>query len=126
MNAIGCRIWAIADGRIPLVSHGKEPAFTSHEKLCVLNTSDEEAELELTVYFSDAEPDGPYRLKVAPRRVRHVRINDLIDPRAIPLDAPYGLTIVSTVDVVVQFSRRDTSQGENAIMTTLAYPVRTT
>jgi hypothetical protein len=78
----------------------------------------------LTVYYPDSEPDGPYPLEVPPRRVRHVRINDLIDPRAIPLDVPYGLVIVSSVDVVVQFSRRDTSQGENAIMTTLAFPVR--
>ena len=123
LKSIGCRTWAIADGHVPLASHGKEPVFTSHDKLCILNTSTREAELDLTVYYADAEPDGPYALKVAPRRVRHVRVNDLIDPRAIPLDVPYGLVIVSTVDIVVQFSRRDTSQGENAIMTTLAYPV---
>ena len=124
MKSIGCRIWAIADGHIPRVSHGKEPAFTSHEKLCILNTSSDEAKLELTVYYHDMEPHGPYALQVPPRRVRHVRINDLINPQAIPLDVPYGLVIVSTVDVVVQFSRRDTSHGDNAIMTTLAYPVR--
>jgi hypothetical protein len=125
MTSIGSRIWAIADGHIPLASHGKEPAFTSHEKLSILNTSTDTAQLELTVYYTASEPDGPYRLQVPAQRVRHVRINDLIDPRAIPLDAPYGLVIVSTVEVIVQFSRRDTSQRENAIMTTLAYPVRT-
>ena len=124
MKALGCRVWAIGDGHIPLVSHGKEPTFTSQDKLCILNTSGEEARLELTVYYEEAEPDGPYALQVAPRRVRHIRINDLIDPRAIPLDVPYGLVITSNVNVIVQFSRRDTSQGENAIMTTFAYPVR--
>jgi hypothetical protein len=124
MSALGCRIWAIADGHIPLVSHGNEPAFTSHDKLCILNTSPDEARLELTVYYSEAEPDGPYVLQVPAKRVRHIRINDLINPRALPLNVPYGLVIVSTVDVIVQFSRRDTSQQENAIMTTLAYAVR--
>jgi hypothetical protein len=126
MKSIGCRIWAIADGHIPLVSHGKEPTFTSHDKLCILNTSGDEAQLELTVYYPESEPDGPYPLQVPPRRVRHIRVNDLINPRAIPLDVPYGLVIVSSVDVIVQFSRRDTSQDENAIMTTMAYPVRMT
>ena len=124
MKALGCRIWAICDGHIPRVSHGKEPTFTSHDKLCILNTSDQEARLELTLYYQEAEPQGPYPLQVAAQRVRHVRINDLVDPRAVPLDVPYGLVITPNVDVIVQFSRRDTSQGENAIMTTLAHPVR--
>ena len=124
MKALGCRIWAICDGHIPLVSHGKEPTFTSHDKLCILNTSSQDARVELTIYYQDAAPDGPYPLQVASERVRHVRINDLIDPRAVPLNVPYGLVITSDVDVIVQFSRRDTSQGENALMTTLAYPVR--
>jgi hypothetical protein len=92
--------------------------------LCVLNTSSQDARVELTIYYQDAAPDGPYPLQVASERVRHVRINDLIDPRAVPLNVPYGLVITSDVDVIVQFSRRDTSQGENALMTTLAYPVR--
>jgi hypothetical protein len=124
MKALGCRIWAICDGHIPLVSHGKEPTFTSHDKLCILNTSSQNARLELTIYYQDADPDGPYALQVASQRVRHVRINDLIDPRAVPLDVSYGLVITSDVDVIVQFSRRDTGQGENAIMTTLAHPIQ--
>ena len=124
MKPLGCRIWAIADGHIPLVSHGEEPTFTSHDKLCILNTGDQEARLEVTIYYQNAEPDGPYPLQIAAQRVRHVRINDLIDPRAVPLDVSYGLVITSNVDVIVQFSRRDTSQSENAIMTTFAHPVR--
>jgi hypothetical protein len=125
MKALGCRIWAIADGHIPRVGHGKEPAFTSHDKLCILNTSGDQADLELTLYYPAADPWGPYALVVPARRVRHIRINDLINPRAVPLDAPYGLVLVSTVEVIVQFSRRDTSQSENAIMTTLAHPIYT-
>jgi hypothetical protein len=124
MTSLGCRIWAIADGHIPHLSQGNEPTFTSHDKLCVLNTCNKEAQIELTLYFQDADPAGPYPLRVAARRVRHVRINDLIDPRAVPLDVPYGLVITSDVDIIVQFSRRDTSQGANAIMTTVAYPTR--
>jgi hypothetical protein len=123
MKPIGRKIWAIADGHIPLMSHGAEPEFTSVDKLCVLNTSDEEAELEITIYYSDAEPVGPYPLKVPAHRVRHVRFNDLIDPQAIPLDRPYAAVIRSSVTVIVQVTRRDTCQPANALMTTLAFPV---
>ncbi len=123
MKAVGRKTWAIADGHIPLTSHGDEPEFTSNDKLCVLNTSDQEASLEITIYYCERDPVGPYRLKVKPQRVRHVRFNDLIDPQAIPLDVPYGAVIRSSVPVVVQVSRRDTSQSDNALMTTLAFPV---
>jgi hypothetical protein len=124
MKPLGCQVWAIADGHIPLMSHGEERTFSSHDKLCILNTGDQAAQVEVIIYYQDADPDGPYPLQIAPQRVRHMRINDLINPRAVPLDVPYGLVITSNVDVIVQFSRRDTSRSENAIMTTLAHPVR--
>ena len=39
-DAIGRTTWAIAEGWIPPYSHGPEPAMTSHETACLLNTSD--------------------------------------------------------------------------------------
>jgi hypothetical protein len=59
---IGHRRWAIAESYIPGWSNGPEPQLTSHETACLLNTSDEEAHVEITVYFSDREPAGPYLL----------------------------------------------------------------
>ena len=123
MKAIGRTIWAFADGHIPLLSHGEEPDFVSADKLCILNASGKEAEVEITVYFAEAEPVGPYRLQVGARRVRHVRMNDLIDPQALPLDEPYGAVIQASVPVLVQVTRRDSGQAENALMTTMAFPV---
>jgi hypothetical protein len=78
--------------------------------------------LQLTIYYEDHEPVGPYPLKVAAQRVRHVRFNDLIDPQALPLDTPYAVLVVADHPVVVQFTRRDTSQAANSVATTLAYP----
>ena len=65
---------------------------------------------------------GPYPLKVSPRRVRHTRINDLMNPLAIPLDTDYAAVIESTVPIVVLFSRQDTRQAANVITFTLAFP----
>lgn len=45
------------------------------------------------------------------RRVRHVRINDLIDPQPIPLAVPYGMTVVSDMPLVLQVKHVDTSQA---------------
>ena len=40
---IGQTRWAIAEGYIPAYSNGPEPQFTSHETACMLNTSDQDA-----------------------------------------------------------------------------------
>ena len=118
---IGHRRWAIAEGYIPGWSNGPEPQFTSHETACLLNASDEEAHVEITVYFSDREPAGPYRLTIPARRTLHVRFNELSDPESIPTDTDYSSVIESDVPIVVQHSRLDSRQAENALLSTIAY-----
>lgn len=121
MADIGRRIWAIAEGYIPSSSHGPAPELTSHEAACILNAGDEEASVELTVYFTDRDPAGPYRLTVPPRRTVHLRFNDLEDPQPIPRDTPYASLLKASRPVVVQHTRLDSRQAENALMTTVAF-----
>src|SRR5438128_615261 len=104
---IGKRRWAIAEGYIPSRSNGPEPEMKSHETACILNTSDEDAHIEITIYFSGKEPVGPYRITVPARRTKHLRFNDLNDPQPIPLDTDYSSVIISDVPVVVQHTRLD-------------------
>ncbi len=118
---VGRRRWAIAEGYIPGWSNGPEPQFTSHETASLLNASDEEAHVEITVYFTDREPAGPYRVTVPPRRTLHVRFNALTDPEPIPPDTDYASVIESDVPVVVQHTRLDSRQAENALLSTIAY-----
>jgi|ERR1043165_6922448 hypothetical protein len=118
---IGKKIWAIAEGYIPYGSHGPAPQFTSHETVCILNTSDKEAHVEITIYFSDREPVGPYEFSIAAKRTRHLRFNDMKNPEPIPTDTDYSSVIVSDVPVVVQHTRLDSRQAENALLTTIAY-----
>jgi len=119
--AMGRRRWAIAEGYIPEGSTGPEPAMTSHETVCLLNTGDRDARVEITLYFTDREPAGPYRVTVPARRTRHVRFNDLTDPEPVPRGTDYAGTIVSDVPVVAQHTRLDSRQAENALMSTIAY-----
>lgn len=120
-RSIGKKCWAIAEGYIPEQSHGHEPEMTSHEAVCILNTGNDDAHILLTVYYSDREPVGPYGITVPARRTKHVRFNDLIDPLPIPLGTNYASVIESDVPVVVQHTRLDSRQAENAIMTTIAW-----
>jgi hypothetical protein len=121
MKPMGRTTWVIPGGHIPLYSTGHEPDYTSHDKLCVLNVADEEARLEIVIYYTDREPAGPYQVTVPARRTLHIRFNDLIDPEAIFLDVDYASVVTSNIPVVVQFSRLDSTQAANAIFSTIAW-----
>ena len=120
---IGVTTWVIADGYIPPTSTGRQPAMTSHDSVCMLNAGDTDAEIELHIYLTDAEPLGPYRLRIGARRAFHQRFNDLSDPEPVPVDTDYCCVIRSSVPIVVQHTRLDSRQAANALMTTIAHPV---
>jgi hypothetical protein len=120
-DPIGYRRWAIAEGHIPASSHGPEPALESHETACILNASDDDAHVEIELFFSDREPAGPYRVTVPARRARHVRFNDLSDPEPVPRATDYASVIESDVPVVVQHTRLDSRQSDLALLSTIAY-----
>jgi hypothetical protein len=75
------------------------------------------------LYFTNREPVGPYRLKVDPRRTRHMRFNDLSDPEPVPRDTPYSSVIQSDVPIVVQHTRLDSRDPHIALLSTIAFPV---
>lgn len=121
-DRIGATTWVIAEGYIPSYGHGPEPEFTSHESACMLNAGNRDAHVEITVYFADREPVGPYHVTVPARRTLHQRFNDLHDPAPIPRGTDYASVIVSDVPIVVQHTRLDSRQADNALLTTVAYP----
>lgn len=122
MPEVGSTRWTIPEGYIPSSSTGPEPEMTSHETACVLNAGDRDATVEITCYFADREPVGPYRVEVPARRTRHVRFNDLEDPEPLPRDTDYASLLTSDVPVVVQHTRLDSRQAENALLSTIAHP----
>ena len=121
-ETIGRNRWAIAEGYIPAWSHGPQPQMTSHETACLLNASDRPAAVSITIYFEDRDPVGPYHVEVGARRTLHLRFNDLTDPEPIPVDTPYASIIESDVPIVVQHTRLDSRQAENALISTVAFP----
>jgi hypothetical protein len=121
MHAMGRRRWAIAEGYIPMWSHGRRPELESHETACLLNAGETDAHVTLTVFFRDREPAGPYRITVGARRTVHLRFNDLTDPEPIPKGTDYASVIESDVPIVVQHTRLDSRQTRNALLSTIAF-----
>jgi hypothetical protein len=121
---LGSTVWVVPEGYLPASSTGPEPEMTSHGTLCILNTGDQPASIELTIYFADREPVGPYRLRVDPRRTLHQRFNNLDDPAPIPRGTDFASVLRADRPVVVQHTRLDSRQPANAIMTTIAYPAQ--
>lgn len=119
---IGRLRWAFAAGMAPSRGTGEEPAFTSRDQFGILNAGDAIANVRLTVHYAARASVGAYRIGVAPRRLRSLRVNDLIFPEAVRLDEAYGLVWESDRPVVVQVLRQDTRAAANAGLMTTAWP----
>ena len=119
--SVGKTEWAIAEGYIPGDSASDDPALVSHETACLLNCSERDANVAITLYFADREPVGPYRMTVPARRTRHVRFNDLDEPEPVPRDTDYASLIESDVPIVVQHTRLDSRHPNIALLSTIAF-----
>jgi hypothetical protein len=113
----------IADGYLSEWSQGPAPEFISHEAACILNAGSDAASVRLTVFFEDRDP-VEYALTVPARRTLHQRLGDLSDPEPIPAGLRYSSVVDADVPVVVQHTRLDSRQAANALLSTIAYPVR--
>lgn len=118
-DGVGRTVWAIAEGYLPGRSHGP-PELASHETACLLNAGEADAHVRLTVFFADREPAGPYRITVPARRTLHLRFNDLRDPE-LPVETDYASVFESDVPIVIQHTRLDSRQAEEALLSTMAY-----
>lgn len=121
-KAYGKKVWLIPDGFLHSVSLNEQ---VSHEAVCVLNTSDKDAVITLTLYFEDRDVMTGFKASCPAGRTHHIRLDRMVSESGekIPRDTPYALLVESTEPVVAQYSRLDTSAVEMALMTTIAYPV---
>lgn len=116
----GSKTWFIPDGFYPPISNGVYP---SHEAICVLNTGDADANIQITLYFEDRDKLEGFTAVCKAERTNHIRLDKIKNRQGegVPSGVPYAMMITSDVDVIVQYSRMDTTQAEMALMTTMAY-----
>lgn len=122
MKAYGKKTWLIADTYLNSISKN---ASISHESICVINTSDKDAKINLTLFFEDREKRSDFESFCAAGRTHHIRMDKLRSKSGeqVPRDVPYAVLLESDVELVVQYTRLDTSAAEMALMTTLGFPV---
>jgi len=122
MKAYGEKVWLIPDGYISGVSHN----IPSHDAVCVLNTSDKDAKINLTLYFEDRDKMDCFIVKCKAGKTHHIRMDRITgeNGKKVPVNTPYAILVESNIEVVVQYSRLDTTQSEMALMTTIAYAVK--
>ena len=122
MKAYGKKTWLIPDTYLNSVSKNTMP---SHESICVVNTSDIDANIKLTLFFEDREKRDDFESFCGAGKTHHIRLDRIRSKsgESIPKDVPYAILLESNIEVVVQYSRLDTSAAEMALMTTIAYPV---
>lgn len=123
MTPTGRTTWLIPDMYWPEIT--SQGHYVSHESICILNPSDEECRVEFTLYYEDREPIGGLTAVCPARRTHHVRMDLLTDEKGmhIPRGVPYAAVIRTSVPVVVQYTRVDTTQSANSMMTTMAFPL---
>jgi len=113
--------WIFPDGDLPPAGEDGLP-LEGHESLVVLNTGDEDATIEIDVYFTDREPEPPIKVTVDARRVRCFRIDKGIGEQEYKIPfGQYALRLRSNVPVIAQLGRADVRQPNLAYYTTMGY-----
>lgn len=119
----GAKHWYVPDAYYPGVTNGK--VYVSHEAICVLNAGKKDAHIRITLYFEDRDKMDGFEAVCGAERTNHIRLDKLKDSKGngVPQGVPYAIIVDSDEDVIVQYSRLDTSQAEMALMTAIAYSV---
>jgi hypothetical protein len=128
-QAIGKKCWVVPDGYIPQVTENDSNnlnGYISHECACILNAGSNDAQIDLSIYFEDAEPKFIEGLIVPAQRSWHLRMDQLeTDGQpVIERATPYSLIVTSNEPIVVQMSRLDTTQNNMAFLSTMCLPVK--
>ena len=113
----GKRIWIFPDGDLPEAN--KDSELEAHEALMVLNTSDRDAHLKISFYFSDRDPIKNVEQSVKAERVKCIRMDHVneIGGVKLPFGTQYAVRVESDVNIVATFGRLDTASEKMAFYT---------
>lgn len=119
-NGLGKKVWLIPDCELPQPGDG---VAKGHESVIVVNDSDQDATIQVTLFFTDKEPYEDIVWTVGAKRVRCFRMNRTADMSGfeVPFETQYAMKLESDRNVVVQYGRLDNTQANLAFYTTLGY-----
>lgn len=113
----GHKTWFFPDGDLP--APGDHEPF-GHESLVILNPNSSPAEIRITVYYTDREPEDIPIQCVESKRVRCFRMDKPIDGFRIPM-GQYALKIEATTPIICQIGRMDVQQPNLAYYTVMGH-----
>ena len=118
--AIGKKNWIIPDCELPPPGEG---VLKGHESVIVVNDSDQDAKIKVTVFFTDKDSYKNIEWFVGKDRVRCFRMNNLDDMCGfeVPPETQYAMKLESNCNIVVQYGRLDNRQTNLAYYTEIAY-----
>lgn len=117
----GAKTWYFPDGYLP--EKKSEGEMEAHEALMLLNTSENDVDVKIDIYFDDQEPIRNIPVTVGAERVKTLRLDNPDDFNGIniPLLKQYSLRISAEREIVAQFGRLDTTQVNMAYYGAMGY-----
>ncbi len=119
----GKKNWYVVDGYLPFEGKVENGDFKGHEAIMILNCNKESANVLMTIYYEDREPDRDILIKVEGERVKCLRMDNPDDIGGVKLDKQlqYSLKFESDVNVVIQYGRMDIAQPNLAYIGLMGY-----
>lgn len=101
----GKKVWIFPDAELPPVGVNCIPG---HESVIITNVTDEQAQIKITLLYTDKEPVS-FTTTVDARRVRCLRTNEEKDFGAFTaaFEEQYAIMLESSVPVVAQYGRAE-------------------
>lgn len=128
MRPIGETTWVVTAGRIPSgytqppgrIPRSSEPR--GRDGVVVLNTGDDAANVEVTLFFSAGEPTGPHQFAVPAASMRYHEFSDLSGAAPLPAGTQFCAVLVSDNPIVVQHLHHGARSDAGETVSALAYP----
>ncbi len=119
-NSLGKKNWIIPDCELPQEGEG---VAKGHESVIIVNDSDVDAEISVSIFFTDKDPYTDIKWQVGAKRVKCFRMNNIehMCGFKVPFETQYAMKISSNTPIVLQYGRLDNTQANLAFYTTLGY-----
>ena len=103
----GKKNWYVVDGYRPPVQPDEGVRYEGHECYMILNTNESDANVRISVYFTDKDPVEDILMIVPAKRIKAFQSSDtsVFGDLMLSVNEQYSITFNSDVDIVVQYGR---------------------
>lgn len=102
----GKKVWIFPDAELPPEGVNVIPG---HESIIITNTGDQDAHIDITLFYTDKDPVRAAHVQVDAKRVRCLRTNEEKDfgSHTAKFGEQYAIMLESDVPIVAQYGRAE-------------------